>query len=448
MIKRLMVVAAMVIGLGSVVGAPAMANPVPAAPSGKPVASKTATKAVKALKGMPGLGGKSTNKALTPCASTPCYDYTEERQTLAADPATAASANMEVDKPYMAVTSNNSIGQNASHTLREMALRNSSGAIIEVGVTTDPVVNAGNASPNSPALFVFSWNPDGSGGSIPQGYNGGNGWVNATNCATDGSCPGTDIGAANGTAKDFGWQYFDGITPPGVTPGWWAHYNLKWVGVYTDSGSGWGPSGVFVDASTVQIFGELAIGNGDAVENCSDIGKGDGASATTGATVSGYALGGTVTSPALVTGAITDATKWNVFSVSGTAFNYGGPGWNSIGENTGVKDRCAPGTEGTPATNALQLWSEVCPDLNVLGKGCNAAQSFVQTIALNTCTTITGAGTTEVNALWNNNSAGHTFAIYRTAACTGSSQSYAAGAKQVLAAGWNRNSVRAIKRTS
>jgi hypothetical protein len=145
---------------------------------------------------------------------------------------------------------------------------------------------------------------------------------------------------------------------------------------------------------------------------------------------------------------VTDSTKWNVFPTSATAFNFGGPGYNSIGEATGVKDHCAPNTAGTPGTG-FQLYKEACPDLS-LTTGCNNGQLFTTALALNVCTPITGAGTTEVNGLKNNSGSAHSYRIWRFTNCVGTSRNYTNGQGEAFAAGsgWDRTNIKAVTRTS
>lgn len=428
-------------------------NPTPAsrANSGVKRAPLGKTADGKVVKGRPGAtpkAGASPNKVLTTCPGVQaCFLYAEENQLVSGSPATAVSANFSIDRPFMADVANNNIQQSDYHDLREIALtKPGTGAdnTLEIGVTVDPTVNGDR----DPHLFTFSW-IDG----VGQGYNGGNGWLNSSNCAADGVCPGANVAADIGTSKDMGWQYFDGINPPGVTPGWWAHYKLKWMGVYVDGGANCaGCSGgaqwtvPFKTVNGIQLFGEIAA---QTMESCSDMGNGDLATASTGATVSGYTQNSPGIAPSLAQAHVTNAPTWNL-NGSGTSFRYGGPGFNSIGEAVGVKDHCAPNTAGTPTAAKFQLYQEACPDLSVT-TGCNNGQVFGSGLVIGACTPITGAGTVETNAVKNNAGvSGRTYTIFHTTNCTGTSRTYGNGAQEAftLASGWSRTAIKAVKRNS
>jgi hypothetical protein len=380
----------------------------------------------------------TSNKVLTPCVS--CYHYTEEQQGLPGAPATQVSFDLNyAAKPFLARAVNNTIQQEDSHTLSQIALKDSTtNNTLEVGVTEDPNLNTGNANRDNSALFIGSYYQ----GSF-QGYNGGNGWANSGNCAADGVCPGNDVAALAGTARPFIWEYFnDG--PGGVSDGWWVGFNNKWMGLFDDGNALW--TNTFQSADSVQLFGELAGIPGTSVEeSCSDLGNGDFGSATTGAGFSNYTTN-SATAENLVVGTVTDATKWNTFG-TGTGFKFGGPGWNSIGEATGVKDHCAPNAGGTPGAG-FQLWKESCPDRSVT-TGCNAGQLFTNSLGLNVCTPIAGAGTTEVNGV-KNNLAGHSFRVWRYTNCVGTSRLYASGAGEAynVPSGWSRTNIKAVTKVS
>lgn len=468
MTKRMAVA---LVGLLAVLGlaTPAHAAPVKAAtaiapptPANNPTPTSRAASAAKAVqldakagitKGLPKIKSRAKktvtpNKVLTGCAPVQaCFSYVEENQLVSGSPATTMAANFSIDRPFQAEPSNNSIQQDDDHDLREIALsKPGTGGdnTLEVGVTIDRAVN-GDSDPH---IFNFSW-VDG----VGKGYNGGNGWLNSANCAADGVCPGANVSAHIGTSKDMGWSYFDGITPPGVTPGWWAHYNLKWIGVYVDGGANCsGCSGgaqwtvPFKNMNEIQLFGEIA---GGAVETCSDMGNGDFATATTGATISGYTQNSPGIAPSLAVGTVTNSARWSV-NGSGTSFRYGGPGYNSIGEAVGVKDHCAPNTPGTPTAAKFQLYQEACPDLSIT-TGCNNGQVFGSGLVIGACTPITGAGTVETNAVKNNAGvSGRTYTIFHTTNCTGVSRTYGNGAQEAftLASGWSRTAIKAVKRNS
>jgi hypothetical protein len=386
--------------------------------------------------------------SVTPCASVPCYAYSEQKQTFTAgNHSTGASETVSVSNPYLAISgTNNNMGQTDGHTLYEQATSLTAPCtgctgrnILEVGWNVDPSVN-GDTNTHT---FIYSWIND-----VGQGYNGSNaGWIdNGANPVNAGS----DITSAVGTNKSFG------IAHDAVNSRWEVSYNGTALGWINDSTWASGTNS-FTDADAHQLFGEMA--SGTTQDMCSDMASGAVAGTAPSGIVSGYSQTGPATS-ALTAGKVTNATFWSQTTVSTTSFRFGGPG-SIAAPNTGVdiagtRDHCSPNAEGVPAASSFQFWQESCPD-NAASTGCNNAINFPwSSLTVGTCvTTWATKGTRQINAVWNNaGSSGKTVAVYDgggdQSGCDGNTQSFGNAVKAKLTLGGTLDGFKivAIKRTA
>lgn len=426
MLKRFITALAVVIvsvGGGAIVSqAAAPAAPWPSSVDAtRPPIPGAPTKGKMTPKGLPPIDANT--KAFTTCG-TNCYSYATVQQSLSAtDQADGASLTADIDLPYLS-----SGIQGDMHSLFEMAVRDSTGdQVIEVGWNSDVITN-----PNGQThLFVGSW----TNGSF-NGYNGGGGWVDAVGCAP---CAGDSISTAVGTAKAFKVEHNAG------TSKWEVSYNASIIGTFPDST--W--SGGFTKTRLVQVFTELASVN---VESCSDMGDGNLATSSAGTLATSFALINSTASPSLSTGTVTNSAAWAVNLPSATSARLGGPGYNSAGGangTAGTTGRCAPATAGT-CTNTACAWAEKCPDGTTTG--CNMSTNWNAGVPVGTCVAINGGAGVEFNAWQNTSTTGKSWLVFRTAACTGSSQlmSQNAGgtAHGVWPAGWTGTAIHAHQRAS
>jgi neprosin-like protein len=418
------------------------AVPVPPSPESlvknadaKPKKLTSSKKKSDAPKGFP---RKNATRALTPCSPT-CYAYSGSAGQHFTDKATGFETALSISKPFLAQASNNAY-QIDYHTLGELAAEDG-GNIAETGWQ----VSFNNYSDLDPHMFVYHW-VNGAG----QGYN-----TNFTDYSgTAGFSPvgpGDSLASYVGTTKEFGLYYFDNTGCSGCA-GWWAEFDNLWVGFFPDAN--WTGAGqTFVDMLDNQIFGEVARAN---QESCTDMGSGAMAGGSASGVMNAYTLTGTTDTADFgynLTHGLgpTNSARWSTVAVGTpvTTIRWGGPGYDSVGEGLGVKDACAPTAQGTPGGAGFQLWKEACPD-NQTSTGCNSAAYFaLATSTVGTCVAIPGAGTTIVNAAWNNSlSSGKVFQLHRTAACSGTGMNFGNGVKSVLPTGWDGTNVRAIKRTA
>jgi hypothetical protein len=392
----------------------------------KPPAPISATEDMgPAPKGMPAASGR-TPLSLTPCGAptTYCYSYAAAQQNLSSgDQARGASLTGTVDQCYLS-----SGIQGDAHCLFELAARDVTGQqIVEVGWNSDVFTN-----PNGQMhLFVGAWVNN-----AFQGYNGGGGWVDAAGCNP---CAGDSINAAVGTSKALKIEHNDGSSR------WDVSYNGSVIGYYPDAT--W--SGGYTRTRLVQVFGELASAN---LESCSDIGNGDLATSSVGASVTSYALIGSTASAGLGTGVVTNSAAWAVNLPSGTSMRYGGPGYNSAGGANGTAgsaDRCAPATAAVCASTFCAN-AEICPDGS--STGCNTSLSWAAAAFPATCILINGGAGVEFNQAHNSSTTGKEWLVFRTSACSGSSMlmdSNGTGTwNLVMPAGWNGTAVHAYKRVA
>lgn len=435
-----------VVGLVAANPGTATANPKPApAPSMQAharvqtAAQKTALKGMPGqpapiTKGQPGIHPDNTSTLWANCAPNSCFNYANTHQLLTADPATSVTADYFIPAiTYVPEIGVNNDIQSGGHSLGELSAQGvgtgGTSNIIEIGYTVD-TQGVNGADHTSPHLFVFSWL-----NGVPQGYNGGNGYVDAVGCSP---CAGDSVSGAGNTTKNLG------ITHNAVNNRWDLSYAGTVIGSYPDSS--W--SGAFTDFNAYQTFGEVATTDID--HPCGDMGSGALGGASPSATISNITLGGTAIAVSqTITQTDTTGTRYKVTQPSANSMRYGGPGWDSIGLNAGTRFSCASATAGTAAASSFQLWGEVCPD-NQGVTGCTSTEAFPwasQTVGV--CKVITNPGTAQINAVKNaSGSSGKTFAVYRSGGCTGSALSFGNAVQQELPAGWDGNAIRAIRRTA
>lgn len=421
-------VGAVVAVLAFAVPGSAVANP--HNPNSKP------TVGIMEPKGLPPVNGQPVAKSLTACSPI-CYSYVTEQQAFpTGDEAQSMSYSATVSNPFLAqgLPSGNNRLQDDGHTLVQYSAQDANQDMIEGGWTKEQNV-CGQLT--APCLFVYSRIAG-----VGQGYNGGNGWVNAPGCSP---CVGASLSSAVGTAKQFGVAHNAGASR------WDVSYDGNVVGWYPDSS--W--SGGFTNIKVVQIFSELASGN---LESCSDMGSGAQGGTSPSTVISAYTQTGSSTAASLVgtssgpgTG-WTNPTMWNR-SGSGTGFRLGGPGYNEGGWTgaAGTTGSCGGAAQGTPAANSFQFWQEECPDMNG-NTGCTNAINFTwSSMTVGTCVPYTLGR--PINAVWNNAlSSGKTINIYDGGAdksgCDGNSATYGNAFKAIVVGPFAPDSIVAFKRTA
>jgi hypothetical protein len=295
---------ALMVGMGS------------AAVNAAPVPSPTKSLTNYAPKGSPGTvqtSPKTANKGnLSSLMSGVAFRYAGANQLgITAD---GVYANVKVAKPYMASYD--------YHTLAEVAAQKDVGGvpqIVEVGWNVDRAINGDD----DPHLFVYHWVNN-----TTSCYNGC-GWVDNPAVNID---AGEDITAWIGTAKKFAIQYSGG--------NWWVGVDNQWIGYFPESL--WTSAGVtgFNNIGYTQLFGEIALEDG--LDECTDMGTGQYASAGSGSAAYfssiGYVNGPTPNFSTLNT----DANKWSAALLSGSkrSFLYGGPGETSTNTTPGNVGSC------------------------------------------------------------------------------------------------------------
>lgn len=381
-------------------------------------------------------GGVHTDN-VTQCPAA-CYLYAGGGQPLA-DAATGVGADITISTPYIALSSNNTMGQNSAHTLIEISYQDAGGDVLEIGWTVDPSVNGGSVNPY---LFTFAWNAG-----VPLGYNTSGGFVNLGGCSP---CAGGSLTAFNNLTKNFKIARNDA--------------NSRFDFSFDGTVFGYYPYSVFTggayDTTVYQIFGEVAayVGTATTVESCTDMGSGSIAGTSPSSLVQNVTLTGTVNAVSFsdITQMPQDATRYDATHPTASTMRIGGPGASSVPEITGAgtKGSCAPAAEGTPAASSFQFWQENCPD-NAATTGCSNAINFTwSSMTVGTCvTTWATKGTRPINAVWNNaGSSGKTIVVYDGGAdhtgCDGTSQSMGNAVKAKFGAGLNNYGIVAMKRTA
>jgi hypothetical protein len=410
--------------------------------AGKPaVATKDAPKRLKAPKGMPS-ADRAATRGLTAC-STICYDYATTGQTTTVDPSTGATFNATISKPFVALTANNSQGQDDWHSVIEIAaVSDGTNGInaAEIGWHVAPSVNGGSTEPH---LFVYHWEDGAATCYNTCGFtdlSGGGGYSPVG--------PGDSLVSYKNQTLQFGVRYFTDAQSSN-RGGWWTSFNGLYVGYFDESNwVGLSPSQTFVDTDRVQMYGEVAAKNEGS---CTDMGSGAMAGTSPSTVFNTYSLfdstetedfNGLGWSP-------TESTRWGSTFVGtpATTARVGGPGANSIGEDVGVAGACAPTTAGTPPASTMQTWKEVCPDLG--STGCNAGAAWTAAgTTLNQCYPVPAGFTAQV--LRNNSGvSGRNYQFYRSALadCTGATVGATNGSTVVLADDWDDAVITAVKRT-
>lgn len=286
-------------------------------PAGIPLASKPNVKDKnKADKKVPSTGARAN--LTTDCFATlgdACYRYAGKKQT-GITGSDGPQIAMTVEKPGILAALD-------KHSLAEVTAQDSGGGnIVEFGWD----VAVGNPDLN-PRIFWFTWV-----NGQPQGYN--NGFlpvaspVKAYNATlTQGSTVTLDV------------RHFT-AAQCGCTAGWWLAYNSSFLGVYPDTI--WtGASQTFTGASTVQAFGEVALGYDPSQ---TDMGSSLLATSTVGAQMASYGLFGTSPSTPAWTASVApmQALRWNVaLTGAGQNFRYGGPGGTNEVGTQGTFDFCS-----------------------------------------------------------------------------------------------------------
>lgn len=421
----------MAIGLMGGLSTAAQAAPVVASPT--PVAPQEQ----KPVKGHPSQfdGGVHTDN-VTQCAL--CYLYAGGGDPLS-DAATGVGADITISTPYLALSSNNTMGQNSAHTLIEISYQDAVRDIIEIGWTVDSALNGGNLNPY---LFTSAWDAG-----TWKGYNTSGGFVNLGGCSP---CAGGSLAGYNNLTKNFAIARNDANS----------RYDLSFNGTVF----GYYPYSVFTggafDTTVYQIFGEVAayVGDGTDVESCADMGSGSIAGTSPSSVVQNVALTGTTDTVDFqdINVVPQDATRYDATHPTVSTMRLGGPGASSVPEiaGAGTKGSCAPATEGTPAASSFQFWMENCPD-NAATTGCsNAINMSYSSMTVGTCvTTWATKGTRPINAVWNNaGSSGKTIVVYDGGAdktgCDGNSQSSGNAVKAKYGALFNDYKIVAMRRTA
>ena len=430
--KVLAGIASFALGFGGMAAIAETANATPwpsAVDAARPPLPGTPTRGKMAPKGLPPRGDAVSTQ--TTCgAGADFYSYAAAEDILSStDQADGASLNSSIHQCYLS-----SGVQGDVHCLFELAVRDFSGdQTIEVGYHSDVQVN-----PNGTVrVWVGSWT-----NAAFNGYNGGGGWTDAPGCNP---CAGDSIAADIGTTKAFKIEHNTGSSR------WDVSYNGNVIGYYPDST--W--SGGFTKTRFIQAFGETAT---KYVESCTDMGNGVLAASGAGAEVNSFALINSTASPSLASSVVTNSAAWNVSMTSGTAFRWGGPGYNSaLGANgtAGSTGRCAPATGMAPGTGLVCASTfcanaEICPDGG--STGCNTSTSWAAGALPWNCITINGGAGVEFNQGHNSSTTGKEWLVFRTAGCTGSSMlmdSNGTGTwNVVMPAGWGGTAVHAYKRVA
>ena len=216
------------------------------------------------------------------------YDYyygAAETQQLTSDYAAGASATFTVEHPKQVPS---------GHSLSELAVESPAMdySYIEAGwiVTKN----------RPPRLFIFWWIKG-----APQCYNQGCGYV----AKGAGVQPGAKLRA--GTTVTLTWQH--------VGDKWWLLVDGQRSGYYPDAL--W--SGAFTETGFAQVFGEVAVKDGQPV--CTDMGNGKAAARPTAAAVTDVSF---VDGPpvALVKDVDARAHHYTLVLTGDTSMRYGGPG--------------------------------------------------------------------------------------------------------------------------
>jgi hypothetical protein len=321
--KKISLLAAVVVMLGLTAAAPAYAtpgdpgNPVidHGTPAGIPLADKPNAKdKTKVDKKTPSTGVRTN--ATTVCGSgTPCYYYAGKKQNSITG-SDGPQIAMTVEKPGILASLD-------FHSLAEVTAQDSGGGnIVEFGWSVD------TANPDlNPRIFWFTWV-----GGVAQGYNTGfvpvASPVKAYNATlTQGSTVTLDV------------RHFT-TAQCSCTAGWWLAYNSSFLGVYPDTI--WTGAGqTFTGASTVQAFGEVALGYDPSQ---TDMGSSLLATSTVGAQMASYGLFGTAPSTPAWTASVSGISplRWNVaLTGAGQNFRYGGPGGTNEVGTQGTGDFCS-----------------------------------------------------------------------------------------------------------
>ena len=370
----------------------------------------------------PGAPRGPTKSGVSTLLAGPYYHYATGYQYAEAD---GASANLGIQKPFLQ--------PDDYHTLGEVAVQSADGLQkVEIGWVVSQNIN-GDLDPH---IFGYHW------------VNGEAtcwntcGWVDNAAVSTNlGDAIPSSMWEPSVTNIKFKIQFYDGV--------WWLGFNGEWLGHYPKEL--WSDEGVtFEKGGLFQAFGEVLS---TRQQPCTDMGNGVIGTNASALSINSFSL--ILPNPSTTASSLTlemnptanTPDKYNQQAWSGSvrSYDYGGPGWNSVGSGAGAIGSCAPATAGT-CPDTLCLWREICPD-NQSTTGCNLSWNTSATMPIGTCTVLP-SDTYGRAGFKNTSTTGKAWRGFTNTGCTGTTYVPMGAGQGVFSSTYKGANLKAVKRIS